>query len=155
MQIVFRHFWIVFVLVTLANGATWWHRGRRHRERDPSLASGYRSLVGGFVTWGNLPWVVMGAGILFGGVPSIFHYFDPKSSNPFVIAFFGSIFLLWVLGTHWLFARGGAELIVRHPGLTEPETISPGRIKLLWIVGVAGGIAGVAVMYARDFQPPL
>jgi hypothetical protein len=79
---------------TLVNGAIWWSCGKELREHDPTLTGGYRSLIRGFVTWGNLPCLIMGAGIVFGDVPSIFHYFNPKSSNPFVVAWFGSIFLL-------------------------------------------------------------
>ena len=154
MPIVFKHFWIAFIFVTLANGAIWWYRGREHRERDPTLVEGYRSLIRGFVTWGNLPWLIMGAGILFGGVPSIFHYFDPTSPNPFIAGWFGSLFLLWAAGTYWLFARGGAEQLVRHPGLIQSDITSPSTIKALWLLCIAGGVAAVAAMYFGAFQPP-
>ena len=154
MPLLFKHFWIAFVLGTFLNGAIWWLRGKPYRERDPSLTEGYRSLVRGFVLWGNLPWLIMGAGILSGSVPSIFHFFDPKSANPFVQAWFGSRFFLWLAGTWWLFARNGAEQLLRHPGLVQPETISPTLLKLFWLVGVAGGVAAVVAMYVGGFAPP-
>ena len=152
--LLFKHFWIAFILMTFLNGAIWWWRGRKDRERDPSLTEGYRALVRGFVTWGNLPWVIMGLGILVGGVPSVFHYFNPRYPNPFVTAFFGSIFLLWGAGTYWLFARGGAEQLARHPGLLQPPVTSPGLIKVFWLLCLAGGVAGVTGMFIAQIQPP-
>jgi hypothetical protein len=41
----FKHAWVLFILVTFVDGALWWHRGSEHRRRDPSLAADYRSLV--------------------------------------------------------------------------------------------------------------
>ena len=144
--LLFKHFWIAFILVTLANGAIWWFRGRPHRERDPALTDGYRSLVRGLITWGNVPWLIMGAGILFGGVPSISHFFNLKSSNPFIIAFYMSIFLIWLAGTYWIFARGGAEQLVRHPGLVQGPLSTPVAVKVLWLACLASGVAAVIIM---------
>jgi hypothetical protein len=150
----FKHFWVAFILVTILNGAIMWRRTSEYRERDPSLTESYRSLIRGFVTWSNIPWAVMGAGILFGSVPSMFHYFDPTYPSPFVAAFFGSIFVLWAAGSYWLFARGGAEQIVRHPGLVQPSFTSPALIKMLWLLCLAGGVAGVSLMFLVQPQPP-
>jgi hypothetical protein len=150
----FKNFWAAFILMTFVNGAIWWRRSREYRERDPSLTEGYRSLIRGYVTWGNIPWVVMGSGILFGGVPSMFHYFNPRYPNPFVAAFFGSIFVLWAAGTYWLFARGGAEQLINHPGLAQPSINSPLIIKVLWLLCLAGGVAGVTAMFIVQPQPP-
>ena len=154
LPLLFKHFWVAFVLVTLLNGAVWWFRSKPHRQRDPSLTDGYRALIRGFVTWANVPWLIMGAGILFGGVPSMFHYFDPRSPNPFVTAWFGSIFFLWVAGTYWLFARGGAERLVRHSGLLQPSATNATAVKALWLLAVASGPAAVAAMYLGHFRSP-
>lgn len=154
MALLFQHFWVAFIVVTCLNGAIWWKRSRSHREQDPTLTEGYRTLIRGFVTWGNIPWVVMGAGILFGGVPSVFAYFDPKSPNLFVTAWFGSLFLVWGAGTYWLFARGGAEMLARHPGIIQPELAVPSRLKVIWLLALAGGIGALTAMYLADFRPP-
>ena len=66
--------------------------------------------------WGNIPWVVMAAGYLFGGVPSLFHYFRPLDGNTFVLAFFASVFFVWTMGTYWLVFGGGAEMIFKPYG---------------------------------------
>jgi len=154
MDLIFSHFWVAFIVATLLNGGIWWSRSKPYRERDPSLTASYRSIIVGFITWGNIPWVIMGAGIVFGGVPSIFHYFNPRSSNPFVLAWFGSLFFLWLVGTYWLFARGGAEEIVRLPGLIQGNVTSASAIKRTWLLALAGGIAAVTAMHLLDFQPP-
>lgn len=154
MPLVFKHFWVAFILSTVVNAAVWWVRGRPYREADPSLVEGYRSLVRGFLLWGNVPWIVMGLGILVGSVPSVIHYFNPRSLSPFVLAWFGSIFLVWVLGTHWLFARGGAERLLRHPGLIQPQPTNAAAIKTVWLLGLGGGVLGCAVMLAMDIRPP-
>ena len=100
-------------------------RSRRHVAEDPSLAAGYRKLLCGVLIWGNVPWIIMGLGCLVGGVPSVFHYARPRDGNPFVWAFFASGLLILALGTYWLFAAGGAEMIIRHPGLVEHRTSEP------------------------------
>lgn len=152
--LLFKHFWAAFILMTFLNGAIMWRQASVYRERDPSLVEGYRSLIRGFVTWNNIPWAVMGAGILLGGVPSTFHYFDPMYPSPFVAAFFASTFVLWAAGSYWLFARGGAEQIVRHPGLVQPWLNSPARIKILWLLCLAGGVVGASAMFLVRPQPP-
>jgi hypothetical protein len=149
--VIFRHTWILFILVTCANGAVWWSRARQHVARQPELAEGYRSLIGGWLVYGNIPWVVMGTGILFGGVPTVFHYFDPRN-GPFVIAFYVTCGVLWMLAAYWVFFRDGAEALIRHPGLLSLPSEDPRVVKLLLVVSIAGGVAGLAMMalgYAR------
>lgn len=152
--LLFKHFWVAFVIVTILNGAIWWFRGRPHRERDPSLTEGYRSLVKGLVVWGNLPWLIMGSGILFGGVPTMFHYFNPRDPNPFVKAWFVSVVAIWIAGTYWLFVHGGAEQLIRHPGLIQSPNANPIYLKVIWLLSIAGGIAAFVVMYLGSFAPP-
>ncbi|MGD9366823.1 MAG: hypothetical protein PVH87_14070 [Desulfobacteraceae bacterium] len=69
--------------------------------------------------WMNIPWIVMGFGCTVGGVPSVWHYFRPSDGNPFVLAWFGSVFFLWIAGTIWLFFQNGAETLAKHPGAIE------------------------------------
>src|SRR5690349_3559217 len=111
---------VIFILVTFLNAAVFANRGRREIRLHPELRQGYRSITRGFVTWGNLPWIVMGIGRVYGGVPSTFSFFRPRDGNPYVLAFFCSVFLVWALGTYWLLT-GGAQQIVDHPGLINVE----------------------------------
>jgi len=141
----FRHAWVLFILVQCANGAVWWSRGKKEIAAHPELEAGYRSLIRGWLLYGNLPWIVMGAGIVFGGVPSIFHYFDPRN-GPYVIAFYVTVVALWILTAFWVFVRGGAEALIRHPGLLNLPSQEPWAVKALIVLMLAGGVAGLTMM---------
>jgi hypothetical protein len=133
------------------NAATMRSRVRRDVREHPELAAGYSTLIRGFVFWGTIPWVVMGAGVLFGGVDSVDAYFRPRDGNPYVLAFFGTIFLVWILATYWLFFRGGAEMLVEYRAFFGKDLKSPVYVKLFWLLCLAGGILGVAMTYFGDF----
>ncbi len=148
-----RHGWLLFVLVTCANGAIWWYRARRRTADAPALGPGYRRLIRGWLIYGNLPWLVMGIGMVIGGVPTIWHFFDPKN-GPFVLAWYASVVLLWALSIYWLFFRGGAEALVAHPGLLRSPVNSPRAIKLYFLLALAGGVAGLLMMLFGDLQVP-
>ena len=62
-------------------------------KREPRPRA--RLCIRGWLVYGNLPWVVMGLGILFGGVPTIFHYFNPRN-GPVVLIWYGTVIALWV-----------------------------------------------------------
>jgi hypothetical protein len=149
-----KWFWAVCIAATLLNAGIFRFRARRHIRGNPALADGYATLIRGFVLWGNIPWVVMGVGCLLGGVPSIDHFLRPREGNPFVLAFFASVFLVWVLGTYWLLFRGGAEMLVEHPGLLNMDFRSPLMVKLFWLLCLAGGIVAVTVMFATEVPWP-
>jgi hypothetical protein len=83
-------------------------------RKHPELEEGYRTLVHRFLLYANLPWAVMGAGIMFGFVPTVFHYLNPRN-GAFVTVWYITIAVLGVSTTHWIFLRDGAEALIRHP----------------------------------------
>jgi hypothetical protein len=95
----------------------------------------------------------MGAGIVFGGVPSANSYFRPRDGNPLVLAWFGVVIVIWILGFYWLFARRGAEFLVEHPGLLQGAPQDPDWIRRLYVVCVAGGVVALIAMFFVDFPP--
>ena len=147
--------WAFFILVTLVNAAAFVNRGRRESQANPERREGYRTITRAFVIWCNLPWVVMGVGRVYGGVPSIFSFFRPRDGNPYVIAFFCSVFLLWTLVTYWLILRGGAQKLVDHPGLLNIEIKSPRGVLIYWFLCLAGGITSVVLMFLYDYPVPI
>ncbi len=153
-EIFSKWFWLLAIGVTFLNGGIFWVQSRKEVKESPELEDGYRTLIKGFVMWTNIPWVVMGIGCLVGGVPSVFHYFRPRDGNLWVLAFFASVVLLWLLGTFWLFFRGGAEMLAKHPGFFHPPVRNPRLIKLFWFVCLAGGVLGVVVMVTLDIPLP-
>ena len=141
----FKHTWAIFVVVTCANGAAWWVRGRSARAQNPELTEGYRSLIQGWLVYANLPWLFMGAGIVFGGVPSIFHYFDLRN-GPWVTGWYAVVVGLWIATAYWIFLAGGAEALIRHPGLLNSTTQDPRAVKVLVGVALVGGLAGLLMV---------
>jgi hypothetical protein len=149
-----KWFWAISILATFANVVGFRARVRPLLEANPELEEGFRSMMRAFLTWGNLPWVVMGIGCLWGGVPSVFHFFRPVDGNPYVLAFYASVVLVWVLGTNWLVFRGGAEIVVKYPGLFNIPLNSPRTVIVFWFLGLAGGITALLLMFSGAFPVP-
>lgn len=93
------YFWVVAIILTSVNVASFKRRSRVQVQEKPELEHGYATLLRRYLIFLNLPWVVMGIGCTIGGVPSLLHYFRPTDGNPYVLAWFASIFLLWITGT--------------------------------------------------------
>jgi hypothetical protein len=145
-----RYAWILFILVTIANGLIWWKRSKPFVLARPELQAGYRRLVRGWILWGSIPWVVMGIGCTVGGIPNCFQFFRPRDGNYFVLAWWSSILLLIILGTFWMFT-GGAEAIAAHPGILNKsfagEYPSPRGIKVIWCLAMMGWAISAAWMF--------
>lgn len=148
--IFFRYVWIGFMAVGFFNGLGYWMRARRVAGENPELADGCRTMAKGFMIWLNIPFAVTGFGCLTGHVPSVLHFFRPQDGNPYVLAFYAATVLLWVLVFHWLFLRGGAELLAPQSGASPSRFGGPTGIKLLYFLMVAGGIAGVIIVVKLD-----
>jgi len=144
-----KWYWAICIVLTFVNAGAYQVKARRQIEDHPELKQGYQTIAKGLVTWGNLPWVVMGVGCVFGGVPSGLSFFRPRDGNPFVLAFFASVFLLLGLGTCWLAFRGGAKLVVDHPGLFNVNLKSPRTVMILWSLCVVGGVLTMISMLFR------
>jgi hypothetical protein len=156
-----EYFWVVAIITTVINALIFRKRSRKYIQNNPKLEEGYSILFRGYLFWLNIPWLVMGIGYTAGGVPSVWHYFRPKDGNPFVLAWFGSVFVLWILGTIWLFFKGGAEMLSTHPGaliihygFKTKAVTNPILFKIFWMVALAGGIFGAAFMWLTDIPIP-
>ncbi len=155
LEFAFRHAWLVFILIDCINGVIWWGRAQSKIAVDPTLEKGYRTLIRGWLIYGSLPWLVMGAGILCGAVPSTLHYLNPRN-GPFVIVFYATVVVLWIASFQWLFFRGGAEALLAHPGLLNlPRNLNrPWTVKLWFLLCLAGGVAGLLMMIFLNIQVP-
>jgi hypothetical protein len=153
MQIIFRHAWVLFILFTCVNGAVWWQRAQAHIHKNAELRPGYIKLIRGWLLFGNLPWIVMGLGILFGDVPSVMHYFNPRN-GAMVVVWYATVVALWIASVYWLFFRHGAETLIAYPGLLNFPAGKPGIVKLYFLLCLAGGIAGLLGMIFSDIPVP-
>lgn len=152
-HIISKWFWLLCIVVTFLNVAILRFRAQKQIKQTPGLEDGYRKIIRGFVLWGTIPWVVMGIGCTVGGIPSVWHYFNPAAGNPYVLAFFAAVVLVWIKGSYWILFQGGAQTIVDHPGLVNFDFSSPILVKLLWITTIAAGVAGIFFMVTQDPLP--
>ena len=110
-QLFARYFWAIAIGMSLINYAI----GRRRLVSESGLSEIRRndaqSLFGRLCLFSNVPWLVMGWGVLFGGVPSVFSYFRPQDHNPYVTYWYGSLLLLAVVGALWVLLGNGARRI--------------------------------------------
>lgn len=97
----------------------------------------------------------MGVGILIGGLPSVFAYFNPSSGNPYVLAWHAVILGLWILGIFWIFFRGGAQFFVDHPGLLNLNFSKPALVRLWFSACLLGGVIGEIFMWTQGGSLPL
>jgi hypothetical protein len=136
--VLFKHLWIAFIAETCANGVLWWFRARKDIAANPEREAGYRRLIAGWLFFGNLPWIVMGAGIVVGGVPSVFHFFNPRN-GPWAVAWFVTIAVLYALTFAWLFLWNGAEQLAQHPAVLQPSARpqSPAAIRMTLVLFLA------------------
>ncbi len=153
-EIISRYFWAIAIVVTGIYVAIFRARSTGHIQANPELADGYATLLRVFLIWMNIPWVVMGIGCTVGGIPSVWHYFRPQDGNPYVLVWFASVFLLWVIGTYWLFFKGGAEMLIKHSGAFYVNISSPAVVKLFWLLCLAGGVLGVIMISTQDIPLP-
>ena len=140
MGVVVRHFWLAFVVVTIINGRYWWAGVQARIRAQPELEPGYRRLYRGYLFWGNVPWLLMGAGILSGQVRSMFDFLQPRSGNPYVLAWWWAMAALFALGTMWMFWGGGAETLARHPGFAMVPQWPASKLRWLWLGFVAWNV---------------
>jgi hypothetical protein len=155
MPVIFNHFWIMFIVVTIANGLIWKVKSKKYIAENPVLKEGYDSLIKGWLIYVNIPWTIMGIGMLTGLTKSMDDFFNPRLGNPIVIVFFLVIIVEWILGSRWIFFQDGAEKLVKHPGMftqTEKgnEKFEIMKIKLMWIVGMIGCVVGFYMMWKMN-----
>lgn len=153
MELVLRHFWVAFVLVTFVNGRTWRSRVESLIEEQPALGPGYQRLYRGYLFWLNLPWIVMGTGILSAQVTSVFDFLRPSDGNVFVLWWWGLNAMLLCLGTYWIFFRGGAQTLARHPGVYMVPRWPAAKLRLYWLAVVAWNL-GIATLLFLGLPSP-
>ena len=145
MQFLFKYSWGIFIIVTILNAVIIRVRSKKYVQDKPELAEGYRKCFTNILIYGNIPWVIMGIGSLSSATNNTFEYLDPKTLNPFVLAFHGSIFILWVLSAYWIYLKNGAEFIGTHPGIINKKgiggssNVTAREVKMFFPLILAGG----------------
>jgi hypothetical protein len=156
MEFIFKHGWIMIIPVLIINYLMMKSQIKEYADRDPGLKQGYNKIFKALFIYGSIPWIIMAIGDVTTFTHSVFDYFNPKSLNPFVLMFHASIIVIWILSCRWMYFKGGADFLVRHPGLVRirgfgHSTIpTPGKIKIFFALALAGGIIGMTMMWIMD-----
>ena len=153
METLFKHFWLAFIVVTVVNGRSWWSRVQDRIRAQPELGPGYRRLYRGYLFWCNVPWLLMGVGILSGQVRSMFDFLQPRGGNPYVLAWWWAMAGLLCLGTVWMFAGGGAEMLARYPGVPMVPPWSASGLRWFWLGLVVWNVAIGALIIVLSPPP--
>lgn len=100
-----KYFWVIAIALTLVNYRWKTARLPPQSNGDNAGTALYRRALAVMIS----PWLVMGVGIVFGGVPGVWSYFRPQDMNPYVWAWYLCIFMLACGFAYWVFFRGGAR----------------------------------------------
>jgi hypothetical protein len=156
-SILFKHFWIAFILVTILNAVILKRRAKEYIDKDPMLEEGYNKVFLYYITIGNVPWIIMGLGMLTGYTETIIDYFRPRDMNPMVLLFHLSTIIILFALDYWIFFRNGAEFLSRHPGLfnsnslfAKNESVTAKQIKVMFGILNIPGFLALLLMWTSD-----
>jgi len=151
----FNHMWIVFIAVMVTNGLIWKFKSQSRIKENPSLKEGRDKLFKGWIIYSNIPWLLMGFGMLSGLTSSLNDYMLAQEQNPFVIFYHIVLLVINVLGTRWMFFQGGAESLVQHKfvakGVEGQEKSEILKMKAMWLLVLLGGAMGFYTMMNNNF----
>jgi len=104
-----RCFWLIALGISLINYVMGRRRITAAVGQNPNRLGETLGLFGRLSLFSNLPWRVMGWGVLFGSVPSVFSYFRLQDRNTYVIDWYASLMLLSVSNALWVMLGDGAR----------------------------------------------
>jgi hypothetical protein len=107
-----RYFWLVCLVLSLYQYFVGLRSFASKDFTDPQAGEAAIALRRWLFVLSDLPWLVMGFGILVGGVPNVWYFLRPHDGNPYVLAWFGSVLACTLYFTLWVFFLGGAEKVV-------------------------------------------
>lgn len=155
-----RYFWLLCLVISGFN----YFAGERTVGRSGAMSLGRsdeaKILRRRFAIVAALPWVVMGIGMVLGSVPNVWYYFRPQDQNPYVWAWFGTVFLVAIVFAWWGFFRDGAAKVIRHQAFA---TLSPrsnwmhtvGKVKFFAALGPVWIALWTAIVVSMDVHPAL
>jgi hypothetical protein len=107
-----RYFWAICLAISAYQYVVGVRSLASKDRTDPRVSEAAIGLRRWIAVAMALPWVVMGWGILVGGVPNIWYFLRPQDRNPYVLAWFGSIFAITLYFAFWVFFLEGAQKVV-------------------------------------------
>ncbi len=143
-----KYFWLLGVLFAALNTFMAWRRAAPEIARNPELREGYNRLFSGYAAMQVVPWLMMGLGIWLGGVPTLWHFFNPRRGNPWVLAWWGVVIGLQLILFLWVCFQGGADFLAAHPAFRVSRGKLP--IQLQVALGLLGTSLGMVFLWFAD-----
>jgi len=149
-----QYFWALALVFTAFNTFSYRQAMSRLMQKQPEQAERYAPWPYGFILLNGIIWLTMGFGMLVGGVPSLFSFFDPGAGNPYVITWHIVLVSIWVIAFLWIFVGQGARYIVDHPGMffTAPGSIN--AVRLIGALSLLGGVVVELIMWGMHSRMP-
>jgi len=82
----------------------------------------------------------------------MFDFLQPRSGNPYVLAWWWAMAALLALGTVWMLWGGGAETLARHPGFALVPQWPASKLRWLWLGLVAWNVT-IALVFIWSPTP--
>ncbi len=147
MDILFQYFWAPLILMTVIKAFQFKREVQKYLVDKPELEELQNTFFKNILLFGNIPWLIMMMGSLSGEFKSPFDVFEPNDGNPFVISYHLSILVIWIFLARWIYFKGGAETLEKHPELVKSisskhDHIKAKRIKLFFPVTILGILSG-------------
>jgi hypothetical protein len=166
-NIVGRYFWLLCLGISAYQYVVGIRALRSRDPDDPRASAEAIVLRRWFIILSDLPWVVMGWGVLVGRVPNIWYFFRPQDRNPYVVGWFATLFILAFGFAFWVFFLEGAEkVVVLQPvdfkwyrtglrGTTRGTVeLTVGRVKLFAAIGPVWIAAWTLLVWSMDAPVP-
>lgn len=159
METLFKHTWVLFIAVTVANAFFLKAQSKKYIEKKPELQKGYDAYFKGILLYGNIPWVLMAIGNLSGITNNTLDYLNPRTLNPIVLLFHTATLVLWAVAAWWIYTQSGAEFIEQHPGLfrgrdrSKDAQLTAKQVKAFFPFLLLAGIVGMVMMWMKDVLP--
>ena len=146
-----RYFWAIGIVLAVVNTAIKWVQIRPRMQESPELAPGYITLLRGFWVTSTLPWIPMGIGIMWGNVPTVWHFLFLDSGNPYVLAWWVTYWCWNGVMAYWILFNGGAKILVTHPGFLRGNLKNPKWVKVWILLALAGAAIATVIMFNHPF----
>jgi len=148
-EAIIRHLWAVIIIVNLLNVTLLKKRIKEHIAEDAGLAAGYNSLLKKFAIYLNLPWALMGAGVMVGRIESFPDIFMIKGNDPFILGWWIALMLEIAFINYWVSYRDGAATLLKYNRAHGLVFNTPEQMRTFFAVCMAGTVVGFLFILGR------
>jgi hypothetical protein len=152
-DLILKYIWVIGIIGGIIAAASMGFRMKKATSQERL------KMIIGASFWLSITWIVMGIGSIIGNVPTIIHFLRPRDGNPYVLVWWASVLLLYIIGAYWIFVGKGA-LKLANSGVMQlntpngPKPISEKNVKLIFLLNLFGVIIFTLVMWLVNIPLP-